>query len=110
MRKLFPAAVCTFAVALAVWLANADSHTDDTGIIAGRILIFAAAFTFALPRRPLLWALFWGLAIPARGLLVSRFVPESFLAPVPAFLGAFVGAGLRHMFCPRPDDAPTPSA
>lgn len=110
MRKLFPVTVCALAVLLAVWLADADRQTDDTGIVAGLILIFAAASAFALPRRPLLWALLWGLAIPARGLLTSHFNPESLLALVPAFLGAFGGAGLRHLFSSRPDDAPMPGA
>lgn len=110
MRKLFPITACALAVVVAVWLADAERRTDDTGIVAGLTLLFAAASAFALPRRPLLWALFWGLAIPARGLLVSRFVPESLLALVPAFLGAFVGAGLRRLFSSRPEEPALPDA
>jgi hypothetical protein len=108
MRHLQTAALLILAVALASWLVHADSRTDDTGIIVGLVLLFAAAFSFALPRRFWLWGLFWGLCIPIYGLLRYLFggnlslitVMQSLLALVPAFLGAVMGAGLRGLLLP----------
>jgi zinc transporter ZupT len=106
MRNLQTVALLVLAVLVASWLVRADSRTDDTGIIAGLVLLFAAAFSFTRPRRFWAWGLFWGLCIPISGLLRYLFgggndspatVAQSLLALVPAFLGAAIGAGIRNM-------------
>jgi hypothetical protein len=113
MRNLSRIGLWTLALLLALWLVHADSRSDDTGITAGLVLLFAAAFSFARPERPWLWGLFWGLSFPVGYVLLAALagkaptahVAESLLALVPAFLGAYGGAALRRFLSPAPPGA-----
>ncbi|HEY6708145.1 MAG TPA: hypothetical protein VJB61_11200, partial [Actinomycetota bacterium] len=67
------------------------------------VLGAAAAFGAARPSRPWLWALAVGLWIPALGIIL-RHNPTALIALVPAFLGAFAGAGARRLLA-WPDGA-----
>ena len=111
-NKLSRLTLCALflAVALGGWLAYADSRTNDTGIVAGLLLIFAAALGFMRPQRVALLALLIGLCIPvahiigflanpARGdfgdEIAGIVMPLGF-----AFAGAYIGMGLRQLFFP----------
>jgi predicted cobalt transporter CbtA len=118
MRNLKSAWLWILALSAALWLGYADFRSDDTGITAGFLLLFAAGFSFAQPQRPWRWGLFWGFSIPITETLFLAFgmkprypvsVVVSLLALLPAFLGAYAGAGLHHfVFSSRPDDPAAP--
>lgn len=102
MRTPFRLVLWLMALLCAAWLCKADLHTDDTGIVAGLVLIFAAVCTFADPQWPWLWALFWGLCIPLTELMVlgpKRGLP-ALLALVPAAIGALLGYLLHRALSP----------
>ena len=86
-----------------------NTHTDETGILAGSILILGAALGFAAPRGAWRLATLVGLAVPvsqAIAHLAGMRVPyandwsdilTSFVALVPAFIGTYLGVALRHL-------------
>ncbi len=127
MRQFAAIGLWIVALGLALWLGFAALRSDDMGILAGLLFLFAAGCSFAQPQRPWRWGLFWGLSIPVTTLLFSALYPNlhyaipwkaiwpdllpTFVALLPAFLGAYAGAGLRRLFSvPRPDDPPAPNS
>ena len=88
----------TLAVALGIAICWIDSQPnwDDTGITAGMVLIAAAAFGFALPKRAWAFALAVGIWIPLVGIVQAQNY-GSILAIVIAFVGAYIGVGLRKL-------------
>ena len=94
------------AVALGLLIAWADSRPgwDDTGISAGALLIASAVFGLMRPERAWRWALAVGIWIPLYGSLWTRN-SGSVIALIPAFLGAYIGAGIRRIGFPPPSEA-----
>jgi hypothetical protein len=100
--RLFQLLACVFfAVAFSAWLARAEMHTDDTGILAGLIAIGGFVLSMIEPRRP--WM--WGLIVPAGIIAVNVWRhSENWggLLGIAAFTiaiacaGAYVGAFIRR--------------
>ena len=90
---VLPAAV---VLGLAIALVDVSPGWDDTGVSAGVLFLAAAALGAVRPSRAWLSALALGLWVPALNIAV-RGNPAALLALVPAFLGAFAGAGARRL-------------
>jgi hypothetical protein len=88
---------------LAIALVDVSPGWDDTGVSAGALFLAAAALGATRPSRAWLSALALGLWVPALNIAV-RGNPAAVLALVPAFLGAFAGAGARRLLA-GPDGA-----
>lgn len=67
MKRFQMTAAFFFAVVFSVWLARAEMHTDDTGILVGLIGIGGFVLSLIEPRLP--WM--WGLIVPS-GIIVSN--------------------------------------
>ena len=89
-------ALWTLAIALGTSIAYVDSRPtwDDAGVTAMALFLIAAAFGFAGPRRPWIWATALGVWIPLLGVLGSGNY-GSLLALLVAFAGAYGGMLLR---------------
>ena len=81
---------------LAIALVDSSPGWDDTGVSAGLLLVAAGLSGAARPSRAWLWALALGLWIPVLGIAVRGNL-AALIALVPAFLGAFAGAGARRV-------------
>ena len=92
-----------FLVALAVGYIDTHATTDDTFPAVLILLVCAFPFGFAQPRRVWPYALIVGLGVPAAHLIGLLFgyrppypvepnVLATFLALIPAFIGAYSGA------------------
>jgi len=79
-----------------LYLAYADQHTDDTGIVAGLLALSALVITLVAPTRWWLVALLVGLPLPIVETALNR-TPGPFVALVFALGGALLGAGLSRM-------------
>ncbi len=91
-----------------------NTHTDETGILVGSILILGAALGFTAPRGAWRLAILVGLAVPASQAiahLVGLRVPyandwpdilTSFVALVPALIGTYLGVAGRHLVSSDP--------
>jgi hypothetical protein len=103
--KTFDWLLLAGALVLGLALALVDSRPgwDDTGVSAGALLVAAALFGAARPSRAWLWAPALGLWIPVLGIVVRGNL-AALIALVPAFLGAFAGAGARRLLT-GPDGA-----
>ncbi|MCW5941930.1 MAG: hypothetical protein KIS66_06845 [Fimbriimonadaceae bacterium] len=95
------------AAAFGLALAAMDFRTRPVQPVAGALLIVTMAFGAVWPRRAWRWALWIGGAVPAlhvvaHALGVKPAYPvepgpiAAFLALIPAFLGAYLGALLRR--------------
>ena len=95
------------ALILGVLIAWVDSRPtwDDTGITAGVLLIVSAGFGAVYPRFAWLWAIVLGAWIPLFSIMIAHNF-GSLLALVLAFIGAYVGVGIRSLFFPRQLQAP----
>jgi hypothetical protein len=101
VRNIVTAIVIALACAAGLWLASVDARTDDTGIEAGLIFLFAALLAAVRPRAAVFIALIVGLPIPvAEALRDSGGVPAGVaalgFAAVGAVVGAFVGITIRR--------------
>jgi hypothetical protein len=101
VRNIVTAIVIALACAAGLWLASVDARTDDTGIEAGLIFLFAAALAAMRPRAAVFIALIVGLPIPvAEALRDGGGVPAGVaalgFAAVGAAVGAFVGITIRR--------------
>jgi len=91
------------AVVAGLFFAYVDSRPtwDDTGILAGAILLMCGLISLFGFRRPWLLALAVGVWIPLRGILITHNF-GSILALVIAFVGAYGGwifrLGIRKTF------------
>jgi len=84
-----------------------DTHAEEVQPAVLLLLVSTAVLSFLDPRRALLWWLVLGLSVPAAHLWVrvtGRTLPYemhayagSFLALVPAALGAAIGLGSRRL-------------
>jgi hypothetical protein len=93
------ALVLLAALAAGLYLAAVDARTDDTGILAGLIVLASGALAAMRPRAAVLIAALVGLPIP----LVEAIRFESWAALAAlgfsfagAFAGAYVGIVLRR--------------
>ena len=96
------------ALALGGVAAWVDTHNDEVQPAVFCILVFTFLLGITQPRHAWRWALLTGLCIPASGALVRVFgwrtaypiddntVAWSFLALIPATVGAYAGAGARR--------------
>ena len=84
------------ALGLGAGITYVDSRPnwDDTGIIAVGLVLIAAAFGFADPRRPWVWAVAVGVWIPLLSVLRTGNY-GSLLVLLFAFAGAYGGMLLR---------------
>lgn len=89
------------AAALGIFIARVDSRPgwDDTGITVGAILLSCAVLGGVSPKHAWQWALAVGIWIPLSE-TIWLHNNGSILALVPAFLGAYAGAGLRSLVFP----------
>lgn len=92
MQKIFIA----IAVIAGLFFAYVDSRPtwDDTGVLAGAILLTCGLIAVIGYQRPWLLALAVGAWIPLRGILITHNY-GSILALVIAFVGAYGGWALR---------------
>ena len=101
----------------ALWLAllcglifgwfDTRTKTDDTGIVAGLIFLLSFSVAAVFPKRPWLTGAVVGLGVPlchALALLTGREAPvplskylETFIAVIPAVMGALLGSGSRRI-------------
>lgn len=89
-----------FAIALAAafwagaFAAIVDAHNNE--VQSAVIVIVAGTFLLGLahPAHVWLWALGVGLAIPVAGLAHRNW--GTLVALIPAFIGAYAGASIRH--------------
>ena len=72
---------------------------DDTGVMAGAVLLVALTLGALAPQRPWAAALAVGIWIPLFGILTSRNY-GSVLALAFAFAGAYAGSLLRRAMSP----------
>ncbi|GAC1465482.1 MAG: hypothetical protein NVSMB9_05140 [Isosphaeraceae bacterium] len=94
--RLMNKVLLVVAVSLGVLFAYVDTRPtwNDTGVMAGAILIACGALGLAEPKRPWLWALAVGLWIPLVEIAQTRSY-GSLLALVVAFAGAYTGMACR---------------
>jgi len=91
------------AVLAGLFLAYVDSRPtwDDTGVLAGAILLTCGLISLLGFRRPWLIALAVGAWIPLRGIFITHNF-ETVLALIIAFVGAYGGwifrLGIRKTF------------
>jgi hypothetical protein len=95
MQKLLVA--LSLIVGLALAYVDSRPTWDDSGILAGAILLACGLLVMLGFRRPWLLALAVGGWIPLRGILLDRNF-GSILALLIAFLGAYLGWALRLGF------------
>ena len=84
------------AVVAGLFFAYVDSRPawDDTGVLAGAILLTCGLIALVGYRHPWLLALAVGAWIPLRGILITHNY-GSILALVIAFVGAYAGWAVR---------------
>ena len=98
MRRYMLLGLLLVALLLGVSIAWIDTRPtwDDTGITVGLLLIAAAGFGAVYPRLAWLWALALGAWIPLFNIVTARNF-GSLLALVVAFMGSYVGRGVRNL-------------
>jgi hypothetical protein len=99
-RKAMQKILLGFAVLAGLFFAWVDTRPnwDDTGILAGGILLVCGLFALLGFQRPWLLALVVGGWIPLYGIFVSHNF-GSLLALVIAFVGAYAGWVVRLGIC-----------
>lgn len=89
------------ALAAAIFLAQFELETDDTGVEVGLILGISFVLGWAHPRRAWQWALLIGGSVPVAELAARHQA----MAGVAAFTiglglaGSYAGAGVRRAAC-----------
>ena len=81
---------------LLIALVDTSPGWDDTGITVLTLLLISGAFAAANQKRPWLWALLVGAWVPVLNVALSGNY-GAWLALVPAFMGAYVGALARKL-------------
>ncbi len=89
------------AMGLAICWVDSRPGWDDTGISVGCILLVSALLGAVSPKRAWQWGLSIGIWIPLYNLIWTHNY-GAFLALVPAFVGAYIGAGVRTVVQPPP--------
>jgi len=89
MKRFQLAAAWFFAVTLAVWLARAEMHTDDTGILVGLIVIGGFVLALFEPRRP--WM--WGVIVPSGIIAANLWRHVQSVGSVLGIAGVTIAAG-----------------
>lgn len=93
------------ALAAGLLVAWFDLHTDDSGVIAGLLLIFGGMLGLGRPIGAWKWALALGSVTPLLELANATLVPHpeplsqafaSFISLAFAFVGVYAGAWLRR--------------
>jgi hypothetical protein len=94
-----------FGLAVAVGYVN--THTDETGVVAGSVLVASGLLGLVEPRGAWRWGLLVGLSVPVGQaifhLLGARVpypnawsdLPVTLVALVPALIGAYAGSLIR---------------
>ena len=102
-------ALFAVAIVFALFTGYLNTHTDELLVLVPWVVVATTALGIAQPRWPWLWALLIGLAVPLSlilfyflGLLVPypnnpSDIAMSFLVVVPAFVGAYIGSGIRRL-------------
>jgi hypothetical protein len=89
MRHFHLAATFFLAVTFSAWLARAEAHTDDTGVVVGLIAIGAFVLALIEPRRP--WV--WGLIVPAGIILGNIWRHSGSVGSLLAIAGLTIAVG-----------------
>jgi hypothetical protein len=96
-------------IVLAVFTGYLNTHTDELLVVIPWVVVATTALGIAQPRVPWVWALLIGLTVPLSLIvfyLLGLPVPypnrpsditTSFVVLVPAFVGAYVGMGIRRL-------------
>ena len=89
------------ALAMGGLVAYVDTRStwDDTGVTAAALLVMAGVLGFLAQTRPWLYALADGAWIPLLAVVRTQNY-AAILALVVAFLGSYVGAGVRTWLSP----------
>ena len=100
-------------IASALFIGWCDTHTDETPIVLGFVLIVSGALGLLWPRYFLITGVVVGLSVFAAETLVnfgalrapypakSGFAWPALVAVIPAMAGAAAGAGIRRMSAAR---------
>ena len=109
-RKRFVLYAAAVAVSAAFAVFDANTKSDDTGILAGILLCLAVPFGFIEPRQAWRWGVLLGLGVPCWYFLrvgLGITPPDTtqpafafFIPLLPALLGAYAGALLRRIVLP----------
>jgi len=91
--------LCGVAAGIALGYIDSRPSWDDTGVMAGALLLVSLVLGALTPQRPWLAALAVGIWIPLFGILHSANY-GSLLALAIAFAGAYAGALLRRAMLP----------
>ena len=85
------------SIATGLLLAYIDSRPgwDDTGIMAGMIVLSSALFGFLYPSKPWIWALAISGWIPLHAILVTGDV-KMLLVTLFGFAGSYLGAAVKN--------------
>jgi hypothetical protein len=97
VRNLITALVIALACVAGLWLTFVDARTDDTGIEAGLLFLFAAALAAVRPRAAIVIAFIVGAPIPISEAMQSGSFPAGIVALGFSVAGALVGAYLGIM-------------
>jgi hypothetical protein len=89
--------ILAVSVGLLIGRVDTRPNWDDTGITVALIFGATLLFGLAIPERPWMWAIAVGIWVPMFNIVQSRNL-ESLVALVPAFVGSYVGYGVRRAF------------
>lgn len=100
-------ALLAIGLGLAIAVGYVNTHTDETGIVAGSVLIASGLLGLVEPRGAWRWGLLVGLSVPV-GQAIFHLVgapvpypnewsdlPVTFVALVPALVGAYAASLIR---------------
>jgi hypothetical protein len=96
--------LCAITLGMAIAWVDSRPSWDDTGITVGTLFLVCAILGVVSPKQAWQWALAVGIWIPLYGVLWAHNY-GCLIALIPAFLGAYLGAGLRSLAFPPPSQA-----
>jgi hypothetical protein len=102
-------ALYVVAIVFVLFTGYLNTHTDELLVLVPWVVVATTTLGIAQPRWPWRWALLIGLAVPFSLVLFYLLglrvpypnnpgdIAMSFLVIVPAFVGAYAGAGVRRL-------------